>query len=113
MGNSGRLHHGHELNRDRVGANWRKLATVLSPGTGTVSQGNQASQPLRFSRRVNRAASGRLGDVILGPSHSIRLPSPTRSATQPSKMTSARYAAISKLEYAGVPSFIIRNHSCM
>lgn len=50
----------------------------------------QASQPWRFLRLTNCAASGTLGDFMFGPSHSMRRPSPTRKATQPSRMISVR-----------------------
>ena len=59
------------------------------PSSGS-NQRNQASQPLRFSRRTNRAASAKLVDFMLGPSHSIRRPSPTRRAIQPRRMISVR-----------------------
>ena len=38
-----------------------------------------ASQPARFSTFTKCAASGRLVDFMFRPSHSMRLPSPTRS----------------------------------
>ncbi len=56
------------------------------------------SQPARLFLFTNFAASAMLGERIFGPSHSMRRPTPTRSAMQPSRMISVKYAAISKFE---------------
>src|SRR5262245_36678281 len=58
----------------------------------------QIVHPDRYSRRTYCAAAATFLAFILGPSQSRRLPTPTRMATQPKRMISVRYAAMSKLE---------------
>src|ERR1700677_2321783 len=56
----------------------------------------ERTQPERFSRLMNGAASGQFLAIILGPSHSIFWPA--RKDTQPSSMISVRREVISKRE---------------
>ncbi len=64
---------------------------VCAPKTvGEPPNAGQSFQPDRLWRFTKWAAFGRLGDCILGPSHSMRSPSPTRKATHPSRMISVR-----------------------